>query len=110
VVLKPWQFEPWMTRRSEMEQMSPEDDRYRNAARIADAVLAGEMPDPTAGATHFLNPVIVKKRRGGSLPKWASGEGRPFGRHTFYAPETELLPPAELAGEFASAEIVPSAC
>jgi len=110
VVLKPWQFEPWMTRRSEMERMSPEDERYRDAARIADAVLAGDMPDPTAGATHFLNPVIVKKRRGGTLPKWARGEGLPFGRHTFYAPETDLLPPAQVAGDFPSADIVPSAC
>jgi len=110
VVLKPWQFEPWMTRRSEMERMSPEDVRYQNAARIADAVLAGDMPDPTAGATHFLNPVIVKKRRGGTLPKWARGEGLPFGRHTFYAPETELLPPAQVFADFASAEVLPSAC
>jgi spore germination cell wall hydrolase CwlJ-like protein len=108
VVLKPWQFEPWMTRRAEMERLSPEDSRYLNAARIADAVLAGEMPDPTAGATHFLNPVIVKKRRGGTLPKWARGEGRPFGRHTFYAPETGLLPPAKVAQDFTSADPMPS--
>ena len=108
VVMQPWQFEPWMTRRREMERLSPEDERYKSAARIADAVLNAEMPDPTAGATHFLNPVIVKKRRGGTLPKWASGEGLPFGRHIFYAPETELLPPAKVAGEFASAEIVPA--
>ena len=60
VVTRPWQFEPWMTRRREMQKLSPSDPRYESAARIADAVLAGEMPDPTAGATHFLNPVIVR--------------------------------------------------
>jgi spore germination cell wall hydrolase CwlJ-like protein len=87
VVTRPWQFEPWMTRRKEMVSLAPDDPRYQSAARIADAVLAGEVPDPTAGATHFLNPVIVRERRGGSLPSWASGEGQPIGRHTFYTPD-----------------------
>jgi spore germination cell wall hydrolase CwlJ-like protein len=84
VVTSPWQFEPWMTRRSQMESLASHDARYRSAARITDGVLSGEMPDPTAGATHFLNPVLVRARRGGSLPKWAEGEGLPIGRHTFY--------------------------
>src|SRR5262245_31460534 len=60
VVTRPWQFEPWMTRRREMEKLTPDDDRYRAAARIADAGLTGEMLDPTAGATHFLNPSFSK--------------------------------------------------
>ena len=84
VVTRPWQFEPWITRRREMEKLAPDDARYQSAARIADAVLTGEMPDPTAGATHFLNPTIVRQRRGGSLPSWARGEGQAIGRHTFY--------------------------
>src|SRR4029079_16531682 len=86
VVTRPWQFEPWMTRRKEMEKLSPHDPRYQNAARIADAVLTGQTPDPTAGATHFLNPTVVRQRRGGSLPSWARGEGQAIGRHTFYPP------------------------
>ena len=86
VVTRPWQFEPWMTRRKEMEKLSPHDPRYQNAARIADAVLTGQMSDPTAGATHFLNPTVVRQRRDGSLPSWARGEGQPIGRHTFYSP------------------------
>lgn len=84
VVTHPWQFEPWMTKRKEMEDLSTNESRYREAARIADAVLSGEMPDPTVGATHFLNPTVVRQRRGGSLPAWARGEGQPIGRHTFY--------------------------
>jgi len=64
VVTHPWQFEPWMTKRQDMERLSPDDPRYRSAAQIADAVLNGEMPDPTAGATHFLNPAVVRQRRG----------------------------------------------
>ena len=86
VVTRRWQFEPWTTRRTEMERLSPDDPRYQDAARIAEAVLTGQMPDPTAGATHFLNPTIVRQRRGGSLPSWARGEGQPIGRHTFYSP------------------------
>jgi spore germination cell wall hydrolase CwlJ-like protein len=87
VVMKPWQFEPWMTRRKEMEKLSPDDPRYRKAGRIADAVLAGAVPDPTSGATHFLNPTVVRQRRGGSLLSWARGEGVSIGRHTFYSPD-----------------------
>ena len=85
VVTSPGQFEPWMTQREAIECLSPDDPRYKGAARIADAILSGQMPDPTAGATHFLNPIIVRARRGGSLPSWASGEGRPIGRHVFYS-------------------------
>ena len=86
VVTSPGQFEPWMTRRAEIEGLLPDDPRYQHAAVIADAVLSGQAPDPTAGATHFLNPVIVRVRRGGSLPSWASGKGQPIGRHVFYSP------------------------
>jgi spore germination cell wall hydrolase CwlJ-like protein len=96
VVTRPWQFEPWMTRRKEIGRLSPNDPLYKDAERIADAVLSGQIPDPTAGATHFLNPTIVRERRGGSLPSWARGEGQPIGRHTFYAPNGGV-PIVELA-------------
>jgi hypothetical protein len=87
VVTQPGQFEPWTTKRKEIEELSPDDPRYKSAAIIADAVLSGQTPDPTAGATHFLNPTIVRERRGGELPSWASGEGLPIGNQTFYFPE-----------------------
>jgi spore germination cell wall hydrolase CwlJ-like protein len=87
VVTAPGQFQPWMTRRREMERLSSLDPCYQSAAAIADAVLGGQVPDPTAGATHFLNPIIVRARRTGTLPSWASGHGRPIGRHTFYSPD-----------------------
>jgi spore germination cell wall hydrolase CwlJ-like protein len=93
VVTHPWQFEPWMTRKGEIEKLSSKDPRYLAAAKIADAVLGGDMPDPTAGATHFLNPVIVRQRRGGSLPSWADGDGQPIGRHVFYFPERDRPEP-----------------
>ena len=92
VVTHPGQFEPWMTRRTDIEMLSLNDPRYQSAAIIADAVLSGKTPDPTAGATHFLNPTIVRERRGGSLPSWALGEGRPIGRHVFYSPDVSPQP------------------
>jgi spore germination cell wall hydrolase CwlJ-like protein len=87
VVTQPGQFEPWTTRRSEIEEPSPDDPRYKSAAVVADAVISGHTPDPTGGATHFLNPKIVRERLGGELPLWARGEGLPIGNHTFYFPE-----------------------
>jgi hypothetical protein len=97
VVTSPGQFEPWMTRRKEIEGLSPDDPRYQSAAIIADAVLSGQTPDPTAGATHFLNPIIVRERRGGSLPSWASAEGRLIGSHTFYSPDEGGSSPPQAA-------------
>ena len=80
VVTSPGQFEPWMTRRKAIEGLSPDDPRYQSAAIIADAVLSGHTPDPTAGATHFLNPVIVRDRRGRPLAVRAHLRGPPSGR------------------------------
>jgi Cell Wall Hydrolase len=87
VVTQPGQFEPWETKRTEIEGLSPDDPRYKSAAVVADAVLSGQTPDPTAGATHFLNPTMVRERRGGELPSWAHGEGLPIGNQTFYLPK-----------------------
>jgi spore germination cell wall hydrolase CwlJ-like protein len=91
VVTSPWQFEPWMTKRDEMEKLSANDPSYKDAAQIADAVLVGKMPDPTVGAMYFLNPTLVRERRGGSLPSWAQGEGQPIGSHTFYRPDEAVM-------------------
>jgi spore germination cell wall hydrolase CwlJ-like protein len=93
VVTYPQQFEPWMTRKADIEKLSPSDTRYLKAAVIADGALAGLISDPTAGATHFLNPIVVKQRRGGSLPSWADADGQPFGRHVFYSPERNRTVP-----------------
>ena len=87
VVTYPQQFEPWMTRKDDIEKLSTSDPRYLKAADVVDEVLAGLISDPTAGATHFLNPIVVRQRRGGSLPSWANGHGQPFGRDVFYSPE-----------------------
>jgi cell wall hydrolase len=84
VVLSPGQFEPWQTRTHELLSYSPQSAPYARAAQIFDGVTRGDIPDPTGGATHFLNPEIVRMRRGGSLPDWASGDGQRIGAHVFY--------------------------
>jgi hypothetical protein len=111
VVTSPWQFEPWMTRRNEIARLSRTDPRYLEAAEITDAVLAGDIPDPTAGATHFLNPVIVRERREGSLPLWADTDGQPIGRHVFYCPECEVTEPMPAGAVVAakSSNVTPAA-
>lgn len=89
VLTAPNQFEPYETKRSEVLGLSPESDAYQKGMAAIEAALAG--PDPTKGATFFLNPEIVKKRRGGSLPDWATGETVTIGDHTFYNPNGLLM-------------------
>lgn len=86
VVFAPNQFEPWQTRSGELFALSPDSPDYQRIGSVVDSVLSGAQ-DPTGGATHFLNPDIVRQRRGGSLPGWAQSQGQAIGRHTFFAPE-----------------------
>jgi hypothetical protein len=86
VVLARGQFEPWQTRARELIGIKPDSARYQKVAGVVDGVLSGQTPDPTGGMTHFLQPDIVRRRRG-SLPDWASGPGLRIGDHLFYAPE-----------------------
>lgn len=85
VVLAPSQFEPWQTRRSELLAIKRTDPMYQRAGQIYDMVSSGEIPDITAGATHFLNKKVVMDRSG-RLPKWAEGPGQDIGAHTFLKP------------------------
>jgi hypothetical protein len=89
VVQAKGQFEPWGNpeARAGMLGLSPQDPRYQQIGAIVDQVLAGQMPDPTNGATHFFAPK-AQAALGRQAPKWAQGqEGQPIGDHTFYAPE-----------------------
>lgn len=90
VVLAPNQFEPWTTRAKELMAIKPDSPAYRETSDIVDMVSGGEVPDPTGGATHFLNPDIVRQRRGGSLPAWASRPVAKIGGHEFYAPSGRI--------------------
>lgn len=87
VVLARRQFEPWDTRKNELMSYTADDQRYQEAAA---ALEAATQQDVTGGATHFLNPDVVRQRRGGSLPAWAAEPVARIGAHAFYAPEGRL--------------------
>lgn len=97
VVLAPNQFEPWSTRRSELLAIKPTSPAYQQASDIVDMVNSGEVPDPTGGATHFLQENIVRQRRGGTLPDWAQQPIAKIQDHTFYAPQGRVAGVDKLA-------------
>lgn len=88
-----WQFEPWMHTkiRGYLWAIPKSSNKYQHVLSIVRGCVSGEIPDPTGGATHFLNPDIVKSRTGGSLPSWASGEQKRIGTHVFYKHAREAL-------------------
>lgn len=90
VVHERGQFEPWMTRARELNAINPKSPEYQRVGTIVDGVLDGSIPDPTNGATHFLDRSIVSTRPGGidKIAPWANGTPlAQIGHHTFYAPE-----------------------
>ena len=82
VVMSPNQFEPWSTRAGELRAIPTGSDQYQAAGKVVDGVLSGDIPDPTNGATGFLNPDTVMARSG-RLPKWAVGNAVKIGAHVF---------------------------
>lgn len=83
VVQQAGQFEPWGRRRQQVLGMPPE--QFASAADIWRQVSGGQMPDPTGGATHFVNPDL-QRQLGRPMPAWApEGQGQRIGAHVFYA-------------------------
>lgn len=87
VIFQPNAFEPWSTRAGELVRIPRNSEPYKAVSALVDAVEKGDVPDPTGGATHFMNEDIVKKRNAGRVPQaWAQGEGLKIGAHTFFKP------------------------
>ncbi len=80
VVRAPYQFEPWQTKRKEMEAFGPSHPDYKKIVDTIRPVLAGEAADPTGGADHFYAPKLIKP------PSWAQGRDdyADIGGHRFY--------------------------
>jgi spore germination cell wall hydrolase CwlJ-like protein len=74
VVLKPWQFSAWNTdnpQRAALQRvMTSGAQVWVDSMKAAAAALFGLLPDPTRGANFYLNPVLTRKIRGGTLPDW----------------------------------------
>lgn len=86
VVLAQGQFEPWGSpaTRARLLTIDPNSPQYRQARTIAEQVLAGQMEDPTRGATHFFAPRL-QAQLGRQVPQWAQGqEAQVIGDHNFY--------------------------
>ena len=85
VVQKPGQFEPWGNPQSRERLLALKPEQYAQAKAVMDDVMAGRAPDPTGGATNFLNPDL-QQRLGRPLPDWAPpDQGQRIGQHVFYS-------------------------
>jgi len=81
VCQKPYQFSCWNRSDPSYRKLIAVTDRnihFATCLRIARRAVAGALPDPTAGATHYHADYIA--------PYWASGETPTaiIGRHIFY--------------------------
>lgn len=79
VVMAPNQFESWSGKGN---QFDPSSKSYQDAGKIVDAVMSGA-PDPTFGATNFINKGL-QSADGRATPKWAAGPGLKIGDQLFY--------------------------
>jgi len=102
VVTAPNQFEPYGSAegRARMARFTPE--QVARAQQTLAGLQDGSIPDPTGGATHFLNPDL-QRRLGRPQPSWApEGQGQRIGGHVFYSRPGDFQRRAEAGGGAAS--------
>lgn len=108
VVHAPNQFEPWQRNPQGLLSMATDAPQYVKAQRAVDAVLSGEVPDPTEGATHFYAPK-AQAALGRQPPKWGREGGREIFDHTFFAPNGPVAAYATLGGKTTGSQPKPPA-
>jgi hypothetical protein len=80
------------------QSVSPNDSVYQQVGAVLDQVLAGEIPDPTGGATHYYSPAGMPGRR---APSWwedevsRGGGVTEIGTHRFAGPGGDAPAPSE---------------
>ena len=94
VITKPYAFEPWLHagtgRNNDPLAIAADDPKYLSALQVADAVISGQLPDPTQGATHFYSPQAQRQLAAidnrSLVPSWAKPEHltAKIGGHEFY--------------------------
>lgn len=83
VVMAKGQFEPWMTRGSELNAIDPNSQQYQSV--LGNITPAFGPDDPTGGADHFYSPG-AQAALGRDVPDWARGQqGTDIGDHRFYS-------------------------
>lgn len=89
IVWAPYQFSAWNTdaqARSHLQAtMLSNPALWDECMKAAAAAIWRFIPDPTHGATMYLNPTLTKQIRGGTLPDWydASKVTAVIGAHEF---------------------------
>lgn len=84
VCLKPQQFSCWNlddgNRKKLLQVRADSDPWFAHAIEIAKRAIAGELPDPTSGANHYLRHELVDKR------SWSKGKTptATIGPHVFF--------------------------
>lgn len=79
VALQPKQYSTWNKGEGGNNlpyRYNPGDELYDQTRAIVERVMAGEMPDPTGGATHYYSPAGMP---GGREPYWWNDELRKAG-------------------------------
>lgn len=87
ICLQPWQFSVWNENdpnRKKLDTITADNPFYRKAYNVAMDAMDGHLgKDPTAGATHYLNPGAVH-----IMPNWTNGDPLAvIGKHHFYRPD-----------------------
>lgn len=92
VLLKPWQFSAFNTEHAPRARLQnvmiarPPSLAWWDSMKAAAAAIFELLPDPTGGATHYLNEAVTRQiRKDGTLPPWfdeAKVTAR-IARHTF---------------------------
>lgn len=88
--LRAYQFSCWNTESpTRMRIDDIPDSVWRACYRAACSAYFGLQPDPTNGATHYLNEELTQVSRGGTLPKWfyEMEVTVKIGLHTFLKPK-----------------------
>lgn len=90
VVYAPSQFEPTSTAagRARINNIPPEKEAQLRA--LAEAVVSGQVADPTGGATHFSNMAVMEQRGGANGWQKAMMDTRDdIGNHSFFGGDPE---------------------
>jgi spore germination cell wall hydrolase CwlJ-like protein len=105
VLTRKSQFEPWGNPKTRQAMMATPTDspRYQAANQAVERVLSGESPDPTNGATHFLNKATSAARGDSAMRPGGWGRtGRDqvtIGGHTFMKADAGRGPGPGPAGQ-----------
>lgn len=79
VCLDPNQFSCWNTGSPRIAGMKnphahTTEAIWNDCFKAAIDAMYSFLPDPTKGANHYLNPVVTRKLRGGTMPSWYTPE------------------------------------